>query len=118
MERGKSGKKADVDAAQALQRQFMDELSGVVDGKPAPIQSMYGVSGKRRAANKLTKLGLGVATGFSTLGAGSSLAETGIRADIATTTNDPADYGQMTLSGISGLSDLHFPVFPWYEHSG
>ena len=109
MERGKSGKKADVEAAQALQRQFMDELSGVVDGKPAPIQSMYGVSGKRRAANKLTKLGLG-ATGLSVLGAGSSLAETTIRADIATTTNDPADYLQMGLSGISGLSDF-LPVF-------
>ena len=107
MERGKSGKKEDVDAAQALQRQFMDELGGVgPDGKPAPIQSMYG---KRRAANKLAKAGLGAA-GLSILGAGSSLAETAIRADIATTTNDPADYLQMGLSGISGLSDF-LPVF-------
>lgn len=107
MERGKSGKKADVDAAQALQRQFMDELGGVVNGKPAPIQSMYDLSGKRRAAAAGAAAGL---AGIGWLGTGASIAETAVRADIATTTNDPADYLQFGLSGISNFADFAGPI--------
>lgn len=101
MERAKSGKPEDVKAAQQLQRQFMDELSGVSpDGKPAPIQSMYG---KRKLANKLAYVG---AAGLGWSGLAASASETAIRADIATTTNDPADYLQWGLSGISGFGDF------------
>tara|TARA_R100001463_G_scaffold3116_6_gene12793 strand:+ start:4502 stop:5923 length:1422 start_codon:yes stop_codon:yes gene_type:complete len=63
------------------------------------------IKGKRKAANLLTKTGL-AAGGFSILGAGSSLAETAIRLDVATETKDPADFLQFTLSGISGLADF------------
>ena len=97
MERGKTGKPEDVKAAQQLQRQFMDELSDVgPDGVPAPIQSMYG---KRKAAQKLAIAG-GAALGWGGLAASAS--ETAIRGDIATTTNNPIDYLQFGLSGISG----------------
>lgn len=109
MERAKSGKSEDVKAAQQLQRQFMDELSSVgPNGKPAPIQSMYqSLGGKRRAAAAGAIAGL---TGVGYLGTASSLAETTIRGDIATTTNDPADYLQFGLSGISTFGDFfgHF----------
>jgi hypothetical protein len=65
------------------------------------------VKGKRRAAKALAVAGL---TGISWAGLPASAAETVIRADIATTTNDPADYLQLGLSGISNLADV-LPIF-------
>jgi len=65
------------------------------------------VKGKRKAAKALAAAGL---TGLSWAGLPASAAETVIRADIATTTKDPADYLQLGLSGISNLADV-LPIF-------
>ena len=79
-------------------------LNAELRGTPAPKRTL---ASKRKAAAMGAAAGL---TGFAWLGTGASIAETTIRADIATTTNDPVDYLQFGLSGISNLADFAGPL--------
>lgn len=71
------------------------------------IESKQLLRKQRRAAAAGAAAGL---AGIGWLGTGASIAETAVRADIATTTNNPVDYLQFGLSGISNLADFAGPL--------